>query len=181
MPRRTLWRSSSVSTNSPLPAQNDARAVGIQSSSGQDQRSRLSKVRKYPQQLLIVGEASLVHLTPTQDAVVIDDKDRTPARSTVLTPHSVFPRDLALWMKISQERKAQTAELRGKSSMGMDAIDADAQHLGVRCLEACNVALQSSDLGLSATGKIENIEGKQHMALAAIILKACLFADRSRE
>ncbi len=65
--------------------------------------------------------------------------------------------------------------------MRMDAIDADAQNLGVRRLETRNIALQGGELGLSATGKIENIEGKQHVTLAAIILKACLFADRSRE
>ncbi len=65
--------------------------------------------------------------------------------------------------------------------MRMDAIDADAQNLGVRRLETRNIALQGGELSLSATGKIENIEGKQHVTLAAIILKACLFTDRSRE
>ncbi len=65
--------------------------------------------------------------------------------------------------------------------MRMDAVDADAQNLGVHRLETRNVAFQGGELGLSATGKIENIEGKQHVTLAAIILKACLFADRSRE
>ena len=144
---------------------------------GHDQRTLLSKLRKYPQQFLDVGEASLVHLTPAQDALAIDDKDRTPARSTLLTPHPIGPRGLALRMKISQQGKAQTAELRGKSSMRMDAVDADAQHLGVRRLETRNVTFEGRELGLSATGKIENIEGKQHMALAAIILKARLFAN----
>ena len=144
---------------------------------GHDQRTLLFKLRKYPQQLFDIGEASLVHLTPAQNALAIDDKDRTPARSTLLTPHPIGPRDLALWMKISQQGKAQTAELRGKSSMGMDAIDADAQYLGVRRLETRNVAFQGSELGLSATGEIENIEGKQHVALAAVIVKARLFAN----
>ncbi len=65
--------------------------------------------------------------------------------------------------------------------MGVNAIDADAQHLGVRRLETRDIAFKGRELGLSATGKMENIEGKQHMALAVIIPKACLFADRSRE
>ncbi len=65
--------------------------------------------------------------------------------------------------------------------MRMDAINADAQNLGVRRLETRNVAFQGSELGLSATGEIENIEGKQHVALAAVIFKARLFADRSKK
>jgi hypothetical protein len=144
---------------------------------GHDQWTLLFKLRKYPQQLLDVREASLVHLTPAQDAVAIDDKDRTPAQAAVLKPHAISPRYLALWMKISQQGKAQTAELRGEGSMRMDAVDADAQNLGVRRLETRNVAFQGGELGLSATGKIENIEGKQHVALAAVIFKARLFAD----
>ena len=84
-------------------------------------------------------------------------------------------------MEISQQGIAQAAELCGEGAMGMDAVDADAQNLGVRRLETRNVAFQGSELGLSATGEIENIEGKQHVALAAVIFKARLFADRSKK
>ena len=61
--------------------------------------------------------------------------------------------------------------------MRLDAVDADAQNLGGRRLETRDIAFQGSELGLSATGEIENIEGKQHVALAAVIFKARLFAN----
>ena len=45
-------------------------------------------------------------------------------------------------VEIGQQRIPQAAETLGKRFMGMDAIDADAQNLGVPLLEAREVALE---------------------------------------
>jgi hypothetical protein len=60
--------------------------------------------------------------------------------------------------------------------MGVDAIHTDAQHLGVGRLEARTIALKSSQLGLSATSKVKDIKGQQHMLLAEVIAKICVLA-----
>jgi hypothetical protein len=71
-------------------------------------------------------------------------------------------------MKIGQQRKIQAAELFGKSSMGMYAVYADAQDLGVELREARQVFLQRAKLTSSGTGEIERVESQHHDVAAHV-------------
>lgn len=49
--------------------------------------------------------------------------------------------------------------------MGMDAINADAQYLGIALLEFRQIFLEVEELYLSSTRKVEYIEAKYNVAL----------------
>ena len=68
-------------------------------------------------------------------------------------------------MKIGQQGKIQAAELLGKRSVGVHAVNADAQNLGVELREARQVILQRAKLTSSSAGEIERVESQdRHMA-----------------
>lgn len=90
----------------------------------------------------------------------------------VFIPDAIGTRNLAFGVEVRQERKAQIAKLLGKGPMGVDTVYTDAQDLGVGHLEAREVALECSQLGLSAPCKIEDIKGQYDMLLAEVCFEA---------
>lgn len=103
--------------------------------------------------------------------MLVDDKDCPIAVAALFIPDAVGTRDIAFGVEVRQQRKAQIAKLLGKGTMGVDTVDADAQDLDVGQLEARDVALESSQLGLSAPREIENIKGQYYMLLAEICVE----------
>src|SRR5205085_10075872 len=75
----------------------------------------------------------------------------------------------AMRVEIGWQRVSEAAETAGKSLMGMDAIDADAQNLGVPLLEARKVALQRGELVSSASCPVKGVEGQDDVLAAAIL------------
>lgn len=47
--------------------------------------------------------------------------------------------------------------------MGVDGVAADAQNLSVPVLELFEMVFETLDLGLSAAGEVEDIEGEDHL------------------
>jgi hypothetical protein len=72
-------------------------------------------------------------------------------------------------VEIGYQWIAQAAETLGKRFMGMDAINADAQNLGVPLLEARQVALQRGELVSSASRPVKDVESQDHVLMAAIL------------
>ncbi len=71
-------------------------------------------------------------------------------------------------MKIGQQRKIKAAELLGKCFMRVDAVNADAQNLGVELREARQVFLQRAKLTSSSAGEIERVEGQDNQVAAHV-------------
>jgi hypothetical protein len=126
------------------------------------------------QYLVIVREFPFVQLAPTDDAVPVDDKDRTLAHAVVLVPYTELLCNRAFRMEISKQRVGEAAQLLGPRPMSRYTIYTDAQNLGACRLEARMVALEGVYFGLSAAGKVKRVEGEDHM-LAPEVRQTDLF------
>jgi len=111
------------------------------------------------QEFVIVREALLIQLAPTDDAFPIDDKHRALAHAAVFAPHTELLRDRAFRMEIGQQGIGKATELLGPSLMCSQTVYTDAQNLSVRRPKARIVALKGVDLGSSAAGKVKHMEG----------------------
>ena len=65
------------------------------------------------------------------DALAVDDDDGAAAVAFVFAPEAIGLGHLPLGVEVSQEGEINAAELVGKSSLGMDTVNAEAQDLGL--------------------------------------------------
>jgi hypothetical protein len=86
-------------------------------------------------------------------------------------------------MEVGQQRESDAAEFLGESAMRMDAVHADAQHLGIRRLESRKMLLKRGELGSSGVGEVEDVESEHDDPAAQIgqAQRAGTDAGRQRE
>ena len=81
-------------------------------------------------------------------------------------------------MEIRQQWEGEATELFREGAVGVNTVDADAQNLSISRFETRVVGLESSQFGLSATGKVEDIKGQHHMCLAPVVRQAYFIRPR---
>jgi hypothetical protein len=63
-------------------------------------------------------------------------------------------------VKVGQQREIQSAQLLSEGLMRVNAVNADAQNLGIKLVEARQVVLKRAELDPSSAGEIENVESQ---------------------
>ncbi len=81
--------------------------------------------------MLHVGSAPLDHLAVAHHTLRVNDHNRAPAVAFVLAPKPLGLRHLAFGVKVRQEREIQPPQLLREGLVRVNAVDADAQNLGI--------------------------------------------------
>ncbi len=112
--------------------------------------------------MLYIRRAALDDAAVAHHALRVDDHDGPPAVAFIIAPEAVGLRHFALGMEVGQERVIKPAQLLGESLVAINAIDADAQDLGIELPEALQVRLEGAELSPSGAGEIEHVKGQHH-------------------
>jgi hypothetical protein len=129
--------------------------------------ARLLQIAQNVEDLIVVGLlADVVDVDVADDSLLIDDDDRALADPRLLDPHAILLRDFSLRVKVCQERELldPTERLREGYVTG-NAIDRNAQNLGIIPLEFGVLRLVRGNLNGSHGGPVEGIEDQDHVLL----------------
>lgn len=128
----------------------------------------LSNLAHQIQDRLHLRQTARKNFAVPHPARAIDDDNGALAVTTFFTPHAIRLRHSTFRMKVGEQGKRDAAQLFGKSLMRVDAVYADAQHVGLELGEARQIGLQRFELGASTAGKIEDVESENDRLAAQI-------------
>jgi cytochrome c2 len=80
---------------------------------------------------LDVGRAPHDHLAMPHHAFAVHDDNGAAAGALVFAPQAIGLRDFAFRVEIGEQRERDPAQLLGEGLMRVNAVHADAQHLGI--------------------------------------------------
>ncbi len=94
------------------------------------------------------GEVDVVDLLKLQRSLFIEDEDR-PFGIAFLTEYIELSDDLAMRVKVTEERIGDATQAVGPGDEGRDAVDADTQDLGIQSRKTIQFGLVLRDLTAS--------------------------------
>ena len=106
------------------------------------------------------------------DALLVDQYHRAVRRAPFIVVDAVSLSDLALGVKVGQDRVRYVAQRGGKRGLRPPGVGANTQYLGILLLEIRVGLSERGDLMRSASGKGEDVEGQKDVLLPLVLAQS---------
>jgi len=120
--------------------------------------------------------AALVHFDPTDDALLVHNKNRAVRSSEFFVKDAVLLCDSAMGPIIRDERVRDTAERFAPRLLGKNRVTADSQYLAMRSFEFGALRFVRRNLLVSGRRKSERMKCQHDVLVSAIVAQLDIHA-----